>query len=185
MIPIPNHRKKKLGFFCIDISVTHGFNYRPRLFESFACTWQWHELCFSFVFGCIFFLLHFFLHSVASLISFTIINSCMLFYILFFVCVWPLSTKHMEHLCFSPISIELSVGFCQNHIAIFFSFLLNPRDNCSFSASFPHPAQFPVFFRQAASSNPWRLRLQTTSYIRLCHHQLQPTTCHNRQEGPT
>lgn len=103
----------------------------------------------------------------------------------FCVCVWPLSTKHMEHLCFSPIFIELSVGFCQNHIAIFSSFLLNPRDSCSFSTSFPHPAQFPVFFRQAASSNPWRLRLQTTSYIRLCHHQLQPTTCHNRQEGPT
>lgn len=111
MIPIPNHRqlkkkKKKLGFFCIDISVTHGFNYRPRLFESFACTWQWHELCFSFVFGCIFFLLHFFLHSVASLISFTIINSCMLFYILF-VCVCDLCLQNIWSTCaLAPYSLS-------------------------------------------------------------------------------
>lgn len=131
--------------------------------------------CFSFVFGCIFFLLHFFLPPVSSLISYTYI----------FFCLCDLCLKHMEHLCFSPIFIEFSVGFRQNHMAIFSSFLLNPRDRCSFSTSFPHTPQFPVCFRQAASSNPWRLRLQTTSYIRFCHHQLQPTTCHNRQEGPT
>lgn len=125
-------------------SVTHGCDYRSRQFESVACTWQWHELCFSFVFGCIFFLLHFFLPSVSSLISYTY-N---------FFCLCDLCLKYMEHLCFSPIFIEFSVGFRQNHMAIFSSFLLNPRDRCSFSTSFPHTPQFPVCFRQAASSNP-------------------------------
>lgn len=171
--------KKKIifGISSIDISVTHGCDYRPRL-ESVPCTWQWHELCFSFVPGCgsgIF--VHFFLHSIASLINFTLLNSYRLFYIHFF-CLCDLCL----HLSFRPISTELSAGSCQSHIS---SFLLNPRDLYSFSASFPHPPQFPVCFRQAAPSNPWRLWLQTTSYIRLCHHQLQPTTCHNRQEGPS
>lgn len=98
-------------------------------------------------------------HSIVSLISFTFRNSYRLFYIIFDLCL---------HLCFSPISTELSAGSYQSHMAIFSSFLLNPRDLCSFSASFPHPPQFPVCFRQAAPSNPWGLGLQSD-------HQLYKT----------
>lgn len=56
--------------------------------------------------------------------------------LMYVVCVTSVYKTYMEHLCFNPISTELSEGFCQNHIAIFSSFLLNPRDRCSFMLLF-------------------------------------------------
>lgn len=69
---------------------------------------------------------------------------------------------------------------------ILFSYLPDPGNLYPTTGLSPQcPLYWSQYFRQAPHANPWRLRLQTTSYIRLCHHQLQPTTCHHRQEGPT